>query len=259
MHRARRESTRNIALLPAALLAGGLAASQFPTSVDVSPQGEPTMTDEIEQWWANRSTEISPSLAPGWMIPLVRHIETVDATSISETDPPACDFGERQAAVLIVLASDGDSGPSVVLQQRSPHLRHHPGEISFPGGRREPGDSSPVDTALREANEEVGLQRADVDPVALFPRLLIRATGFEVTAVVAHWRDPTTLTPDATETTAVQRVPLSELADTSGWYDLRHPIGWNGRAIQLPFGTLWGYTADLIRATIHGIGPAGRG
>jgi 8-oxo-dGTP pyrophosphatase MutT (NUDIX family) len=205
---------------------------------------------EIERWLAAGPAAVDATLAPEWLVPLVSYVGSMDARTLSNTDPPAVGLGERQAAVLVLLADELGVGPSVVLQQRSTSLRHHPGELSFPGGRRQPNDASPVDTALREASEEVGLHREGADPVALFPRVHIRASGFDVTAVVAHQGQLTTLAPDGAETVAVHRVPLEVLSVRSAWYELHHPIGWTGPAIDLPFGTLWGLTADLVRATV---------
>ncbi|GAB7004928.1 CoA pyrophosphatase [Nocardioides sp. AN3] len=211
------------------------------------------MTDEIERWLAAGADAVDPGAAPGWLVPLVRYVNAVDARTLSEHDPPADGVSERQAAVLLLLGLDPADGPYVVLQQRSAHLRHHPGEISFPGGRREPVDTSTVDTALREADEEIGLIRTDVDPVALLPRLHIVATGFDVTAVLAHQRRAAALRADGSETTAIHRVSLGALAALSAWQDLHHPRGWHGPAAELPFGTLWGYTADIVRALVAGL------
>ena len=140
-----------------------------------------------------------------------------------------------------------------MLARRSPRLRHHPGEICFPGGGREPMDPDPVATAKREAAEELGLTLDSTVAIAVAPRLLIRATGIDVTAVIAYQPRETPLTPDRTETETACRVPLSQLETDAPWHHLHHRVGWEGPALDLPIGTLWGITADLTRMVVQGL------
>ncbi len=136
---------------------------------------------------------------------------------------------------------------STLLTQRARGLRDHPGEISFPGGGWEPGDRSPVDTALREACEETGVAPVEIAPLLVLPRLYIRASGFDVTAVLGHWERTRPLAPtDPAETQRVLSVPLRELAQPRRWHDYTVP-GWHGPSTRLDDDTLlWGYTAELL-------------
>lgn len=147
------------------------------------------------------------------MGPLVGSARTVRAVELSRNDPPAVTVGGRQAAVLLLLGKGDSQGPEVLVQQRASGLRAPPGEVSFPGGGFEDGAARPVETALREAWEETGLDRDGVDPVAVLPRLELPVSGFQVTTVLAHWRRPAAVTAvDTAETAQVHRLPLAVLA-----------------------------------------------
>ena len=151
------------------------------------------------------------------------------------------------AAVLfsIVLRDDG---PSVLLTQRNADLRDHPGQISFPGGRVEREDRSPADTALREAEEEIGLDPACVEVVGYLPAYRT-VTGFCVTPVVAIVTPPFDLQPDPGEVAEVFEVPLSFLLDAANHQ--RHTIQFQGKprdfyAVPYKDRFIWGATAGII-------------
>jgi 8-oxo-dGTP pyrophosphatase MutT (NUDIX family) len=116
----------------------------------------------------------------------------------------------QQAAVLLPVI-ERTGGPSLLLTERSPELRHHPGQVSFPGGRIEPTDASPTDAALREAHEEVGLEPAAVDVLGTLGRF-VTGTGFAVTPVVGLVTGPFDPRPDPAEVSDVFEVPLEFLA-----------------------------------------------
>lgn len=115
------------------------------------------------------------------------------------------------AAVLVPLV-DRPEELTVLLTQRTDHLIHHGGQISFPGGRSEAHDESPVETALREAEEEIGLQRRHVE-IAGFLDLYQTVTGFLVTPVVGFVEPGFKLNPDPFEVAEVFEVPLSFILD----------------------------------------------
>ena len=97
---------------------------------------------------------------------------------------------KREAAVLMLLSGESAEEASILLTHRSPSMRSHSGQIAFPGGRRDPADTSLVDTALREAWEETDLQRNSVTPLEQWEQLHIRATGNPVSPILAHWAQP---------------------------------------------------------------------
>lgn len=192
-----------------------------------------------------------PGRAPNWMGPLLRGLEHAGPRDISTNDLPADHVGPRQSAVLVLLGQ-GPDGPEVVLQRRARSLRHHSGEISFPGGRADPGDTDPAATALREATEETGLDPSGVDVVAMLPRLIL-LTGFHVTAVLGHWRTPTRLhAVDPAETEAVLHVPLAALADPAHRFRLRAGGGaWRGPGFRVGDDVVWGFTGDIVDAVLR--------
>ncbi|MBN9739105.1 MULTISPECIES: CoA pyrophosphatase [unclassified Pseudonocardia] len=197
------------------------------------------------------AARVHPGRAPSWMDPLLAGLGTAQPGDISRNDHPADHVGPRQSAVLVLLAL-GDDGPEVVLERRARRLRHHSGEMSFPGGRRDEGDADPVATAVREAVEETGLRPSGVDAVALFPRLVL-LTGFHVTAVLAHWHTPGPLAAvDPRETEAVLRVPLASLADPAHRFALRAGGGrWRGPGFRVGDDVVWGYTGEVLDAVLR--------
>jgi 8-oxo-dGTP pyrophosphatase MutT (NUDIX family) len=115
------------------------------------------------------------------------------------------------AAVLIPVVAHPE-GLTVLFTQRTTHLKSHAGQVSFPGGRAEPGDASAEFTALREAAEEIGLAADRVEIMGRLPDYRTR-TGFRVTPVIGVIRPPLALAPDPREVEAVFEVPLDFLLD----------------------------------------------
>lgn len=116
----------------------------------------------------------------------------------------------KPAAVLVPLVLH--PAPTVLLTQRTERLQDHAGQVSFPGGSRESSDADSVETALREAREEVGIERGLVEVVGYLPGYLT-ITGFAVTPVVSLVQPGFTLKVDALEVAEVFEVPLTFLAD----------------------------------------------
>lgn len=159
------------------------------------------------------------------------------------------------AAVLFPIVLR-DSGATVLLTQRTAHLRDHGGQISFPGGRVEVEDLSPIHTALRETEEEIGLGRERIEIIGFLPEYRT-GTGFRVTPVVALVRPPFDLTPDPFEVAEVFEVPLAFLLDPGNHQ--RHSLHYRGALrhfFAMPYGDyfIWGATAGMIRSLTERLG-----
>jgi 8-oxo-dGTP pyrophosphatase MutT (NUDIX family) len=192
---------------------------------------------------------VDPVELPEWLRPLVTATEDLDPGMFGRLSSPGEDA--RDAAVLVLLGEHATRGPDVLLQLRASGNGAHSGQVAFPGGSAEPGDSGPVDTALREAVEETGLDPAGVRPVAVLPQLHIPVSGFHVTPVVAHWERPSRVwAVDPAETAAVARAPLAELAESANRFRLRHPSGFLGPAFALPGMLVWGFTAGVLNLVL---------
>jgi 8-oxo-dGTP pyrophosphatase MutT (NUDIX family) len=163
------------------------------------------------------------------------------------------------AAVLFPIVQRME-GPTVLLTQRTAHLKDHPGQISFPGGRREPADPSPAHTALREATEEIGLSPAHVEIAGYLPEYLT-STGFRVTPVVAMVTPPFDLQLDAFEVAEAFEVPLAFLLDPVNHQ--QHSLHYRGKLrhyYAMPYGEyfIWGATAGIIISLCRALGVAVR-
>jgi 8-oxo-dGTP pyrophosphatase MutT (NUDIX family) len=136
--------------------------------------------------------------------------DRLSARATSAPDPRFAAFTPAAVLVPVVL---GGVEPTLLLTRRTAHLRDHPGQIAFPGGRVDEGDASPEATALREAQEEIGLQPEQVDVIGRLPDYYITASGFRVTPVVGVLRAPVLTRLDAFEVAEVFETPLSFLLD----------------------------------------------
>ena len=162
-----------------------------------------------------------------------------------------------QASVLVPLVVRGDE-TTVLLTRRAEHLSDHPGQISFPGGRAEPEDLTAITTALREAEEEIGLTQDFVQVLGTLPHYTT-VTGYIVTPVVALVQPGFSLEVDASEVADVFEVPLAYLMTPA--HHRRHAIGEGDNArdfLSMPWTTqapdgspksyfIWGATAAMLR------------
>jgi 8-oxo-dGTP pyrophosphatase MutT (NUDIX family) len=154
--------------------------------------------------------------------------------------------------VLILFGPSAGGGEDVVLTERSHSMRSHAAQVSFPGGAVDPGDSGPVAAALREAQEEVGLDPTGVEVVAELPALYLPPSNFVVTPVLAWWAQPSPISVvDHLEVARVLRAPLSELTDPARRFTVSHPSGFVGPAFDVDGLLVWGFTAGLLSKVIE--------
>lgn len=158
----------------------------------------------------------------------------------------------RPAAVLVAVWQD-----RLILTKRASHLKHHPGQIAFPGGKVEPEDGSPETAALREASEEIALPPASVQVLGRLP-VHETVTGFTVTPVLGHVRDVFAPVAEAGEVEEVFTVPLSHVLDPRRYVVERRL--WRGEwrhYYAVPYGPyyIWGATARILRGLAERVGP----
>ncbi|MEJ3742198.1 CoA pyrophosphatase [Actinomycetes bacterium KLBMP 9797] len=185
-----------------------------------------------------------PNGVPEWLAPLVDQVRSTRPEAFTQLPMPA--RGGRPSAVLILLGEQ-DGEPDVLLLQRAATLRTHAGQPAFPGGASDPGDADAVATALREANEEVGLDPTSVTVLASLPPLWISVSNFVVTPVLAWWHAPHEVHPrEPAEVAHVARLPIAELVDPANRLQVRHPSGWMGPAFEVRGMVVWGFTAGVL-------------
>ncbi len=154
--------------------------------------------------------------------------------------------GGRPAAVLILLSRPVDDY-EIVFVEKSADLRSHAGQIAFPGGTMEPDERDPVAAALREAEEEAGIDPASVEVLGALPKAHIRRSGFDVTSVIGWWREPRPLAPaDPFEIQAVHRIGVPTLLDPANRLTWELPNGYRGPAFVIGELFIWGFTAYLL-------------
>ena len=158
------------------------------------------------------------------------------------------DSGTLTAASVLVPIVTHDAALTMLFTRRTAHLRDHSGQISFPGGRAEPGDPTPQATAMREAFEEIGLEAGRVELLGCLSEYRTR-TGFRVTPVVALVTPPFALRPDSFEVDEVFEVPLAFLLDPDNHQ--RHAREIRGRVANyyaIPYRDyyIWGATAGMV-------------
>ena len=145
----------------------------------------------------------------------------------------------------------------MLLIEKSAHLRSHAGQPAFPGGGVDPGDDFPIGTALREADEEAGIDPSGVRVLATLQELYLPPSDRLVVPVVAWWDDPRDVTVgDPREVARVARVPLADLTDPANRFRVSHPSGFVGPAFAVADMLVWGFTAGLLEAILEAAGLA---
>lgn len=149
----------------------------------------------------------------------------------------------------------------VLLTRRAAHMRHHPGQIAFPGGGTESGDGDAAATALREAQEETGLDPSGVDVLGTLPEIYMDVSNHLVTPVLGWWRRASPIRADHAESHEVMRVPVADMLNPAarGVSVHRHAgTTFRGAAFELPsrFGgdVVWGFTGMLLASVFDAAG-----
>jgi 8-oxo-dGTP pyrophosphatase MutT (NUDIX family) len=193
---------------------------------------------------------------PDWLEPIREGASTITVDDISRFVPPEGSDARRGA--VLMLFGEGPSGPDLLLTERAHDMRSHPGQVSFPGGSIDDTDASPVAAALREAEEETGLDPDGVDVFATLPELWLPPSNFAVTTVLGWWKDPSRVdVVDPREVNTVLRVPIEELLDPRHRVTVVHPIGYSSPGFLIGDTKdliLWGFTAGLINKLFDHVG-----
>ncbi|MFD1829121.1 MULTISPECIES: NUDIX hydrolase [Streptomyces] len=204
---------------------------------------------------------------PRWLRPVADAAATMRPQQLSRFLPPQ--EGGRESAVLVLFggpgehgsaggpSGTGDGGPELLLMERASSLRSHAGQPSFPGGALDPedgdpGGDGPLRAALREAEEETGLDPSGVQLFGRLPRVYIPVSGFVVTPVLGWWREPSPVAPvDPAETARVFTVPVADLVDPANRATVVHPSGFRGPCFLVGNTLVWGFTAGIIDRVLH--------
>ncbi|MBV7294480.1 CoA pyrophosphatase [Corynebacterium sp. TAE3-ERU12] len=196
--------------------------------------------------------EIDATAAPPWLATALRTADT-DMEQLRQRSSTLREplLKPRSSAVLVLLSGDPTAtarpqDASVVITHRAPTLRSHAGQMAFPGGKVDPGDTNLVHTALREAEEETGLDPATVSPLHVLDSIDISRTGFAVHPVLAHWRAPHPLrVVDPAETDAVLDVRIDDLLNPENRLMVGF-AGWSGPAFRVGEFIVWGFTGGVL-------------
>jgi 8-oxo-dGTP pyrophosphatase MutT (NUDIX family) len=189
---------------------------------------------------------------PDWLEPVARAAREITADDLTRFVAPE-DAVTRRGAVLMLFGAQRD----LLLTERAHDMRSHPGQVSFPGGTIDPGET-PREAALREAWEETGVRPDGVEVFAELPELWLPPSNFAVTPILGWWADEGPVgVVDPAEVHAVYRVPLEELLDPVHRISVRHPSGWVGPGFLIGPQhdvVLWGFTAGIVSRLLDYLG-----
>jgi 8-oxo-dGTP pyrophosphatase MutT (NUDIX family) len=226
------------------------------------------------------SIPLTPELGPSWLRPLVDNVGEVpeafrrrlpaDVLAMVTVAKATASLRKdgREAAVLVLFSGPPSDQPNselpedvdLLLTVRASTLRHHAGQAAFPGGASDPEDRGPVDTALREAHEETGIDIDRLHPLATMERTFIAPSGFHVVPVLAYSADPGPVAVvDQAETAIVARVPLRAFINPANRlmvYRDSLTRRFAGPAFLLNEMLVWGFTGQVISAMLDVAGWA---
>lgn len=240
--------------------------------------------------WGKGVGNLTPDAAPPWLKPLAencgdvkqayrRRVPPEVLALVTAANTKAAITREKRDAAVLVLFSGPAESPSgglpaeatvlsgglpaeadLLLTVRASTLRHHAGQAAFPGGAADPGDDGPVHTALREANEETGIDTGRLHPLCTLERMFIPPSGFHVVPVLAYSPDPGPVAVvDESETAIVARVPVRAFINPENRimvYRKENTRRFAGPAFLLNEMLVWGFTGQVIAAMLDVAGWA---
>lgn len=190
---------------------------------------------------------------PEWLLRVEEELRADLPEWFRTFEPPA--EPARRSAVLMLFGPGGD-GPVVVLTERSETLRSHASQVSFPGGKLDPGET-PVEAALRETWEEVGVDPSTVEVLGSFPDLWLGPSENAVTPVIAWSGGLGSLrVVDRGEVARVEQVPVADLVDPARRFTVKGPSGYVGPGFEVADLFVWGFTAQLLTVLLDAAGIA---
>lgn len=204
--------------------------------------------------WAERGTVIEDELhrLPAWLRPIADVLPTIGADQISRFTPPH-DAARHSAILMLFGETDGE--PDLLFIERSHDMRSHAGQPAFPGGAVDDTDNGVIETALREAREETGLDPTGVSVFGLLPDMWLFVSSFVVTPVLGWWRAPSPVwAAQPEEVASVHRIPISVLLDPVNRVRVRHPSGYIGDGFTVNGLLIWGFTAGLFSRLMNVVG-----
>lgn len=180
---------------------------------------------------------------PDWLLSVRPRLEADPPSWFTMFEPPE---RPRVRSAVLILFADGPHGPDVVLTERASSLRSHAAQVSFPGGKLDPTDAGPVEAAIREAEEEIGVDPQTVEVIDALPALYLYPSHNAVTPVLAWWRDPHPVgVVDSNEVAQVIRAGLADLVDPQNRFTaVARGFAAPGFLVHDLF--IWGFTAVLL-------------
>ena len=202
---------------------------------------------DVAQFRAHAKARLAPTWAPGAMTPA--HMPLASDFLLGGQPPSAERLAQARPAAVLAPIALRSGGPTMIFIRRADHLRSHSGQVAFPGGKIDPGESA-HDAALREAHEEIGLEARDVEPLGWLDPYLT-GTNFRVAPLVAFVSGAFAPAIDAGEVAECFEIPLAVALDP-GRFEV-HEREWNGTArkffaLSAEGRYIWGATAGILRS-----------